>query len=212
MKQVESWWLPDDDEHFEFHLKQGPYQGRKIELALALVPDNRRCLALDIGAHVGFWTEPLAGIFERVIAWEPMPELAICWQRNCEDLRNVECRQCAVGSDSGELGMIRTAGNSGNCHIAVGSATVVVRAETIDSLALEHVDFMKFDVEGWELEAVRGAEETIKQCKPLIVVEQKPGNAERYGMDQHGAVNLLKSWGATTHWIKAGDHCMGWSS
>lgn len=211
MKQVEGWWLPDDDNHFEFHLKQGPYQGRKIEVAMALVADNRRGLALDIGAHVGFWTEPLAGVFGRVIAWEPVSELADCWRRNCEDLKNVECRQYAASSDSRVLDMVMVAGNSGNCHISAGAASsFTVPSETIDSLALEHVDFIKIDVEGWELEVVRGAEETIKRCRPLIVVEQKLGNAERYGVDQHAAVDLLMSWGATTRWIKSGDHCVGW--
>ena len=42
---------------------------------------------------------------------------------------------------------------------------------TIDSLNLQRLDFLKIDVQGLEIEVVKGAMETIKRCKPIIVVE-----------------------------------------
>jgi hypothetical protein len=46
-----------------------------------------------------------------------------------------------------------------------------VRMLTIDSLDLQHCDFMKIDVEGMELEVLKGARETIARFKPALYVE-----------------------------------------
>ena len=213
------WFLPDDDNHFLFHLEKGPivdgrgsYQWRKIEAALctaALKKKNMK-LALDVGAHVGFWTRPLAVAFERVMAFEPVPKLIECWQANISET-NATLIQKAVSDVSGHLYMTPAVQNSGNCHVATsGEPHVSVPAVAIDSLNLESCDLIKIDVEGWELNVVRGAEDTIKKHRPLLVVEQKPNNAERYGVKQLDAVKLLQSWGMSIAWIKSGDYCLTW--
>jgi len=51
------------------------------------------------------------------------------------------------------------------------SKTQQVTAVAIDSLALNRVDFIKLDVEGMESQVIRGAEETIRRCLPLLQVE-----------------------------------------
>jgi hypothetical protein len=48
---------------------------------------------------------------------------------------------------------------------------VPVQTRTLDSFALEHVDFMKIDVEGHELAVLRGASETLARHRPWLVVE-----------------------------------------
>jgi hypothetical protein len=47
----------------------------------------------------------------------------------------------------------------------------VVEAITIDSMNLPRLDFLKLDIEGFELNAIRGAKETIKKYKPYLWVE-----------------------------------------
>jgi hypothetical protein len=50
-----------------------------------------------------------------------------------------------------------------------------VRACSVDEyvkrISLHRVDFLKIDVEGFELEVLRGAKRTIERCKPLIYCE-----------------------------------------
>jgi hypothetical protein len=46
-----------------------------------------------------------------------------------------------------------------------------VDIQSLDSFQLKNVDFIKVDVEGFEADVLEGAEETIKRCKPLILVE-----------------------------------------
>ena len=59
--------------------------------------------------------------------------------------------------------------------------------ETLDSFNYKNVGFIKYDIEGYELRAIKGSEETIKKYFPVIVVEQNKGNLD--------AVELLKEWG-----------------
>lgn len=52
-----------------------------------------------------------------------------------------------------------------------GLTTIEVPTRTIDSLGLDELDFVKLDVEGHELEALRGAVDTIGRCRPVVLVE-----------------------------------------
>lgn len=219
MKNVEGIWLPDRDDHFEFHLRQGEkfrgagtYQMRKIKAAIDATFKDRRRLAVDVGAHVGLWTRVLCPSFSRVVAFEPVPDLLLCLAANLDGIDNVEIFDVALSSSVSALNMTAPGTNSGNWAVSssVEAAHIEVLAKTLDFYAFTGVDLVKIDVEGWEREVLLGGEETIRACKPVVVVEQKPGNAERYGVDQLAAVDLLKSWGAEVLWIKAGDYCMGW--
>jgi hypothetical protein len=80
---------------------------------------------------------------------------------------------------------------------------------TLDSLALDEVDFMKLDTEGYEENILRGAVETIKRCRPVIIVEQKRDMAEaRFGLRPRGAVTFLESLGYKLVKEMSGDYIM----
>ena len=84
-----------------------------------------------------------------------------------------------------------------------------IEVVTLDSLEFETVDFIKIDVEGWEPRVLRGGEQTIKRCRPNIIVECK-GNDTAYGEARNAAVTLLESWGMRQLQVLSGDFIMGW--
>lgn len=220
MKQVRGVWLPDGDDHFAYHLEQGPefagagtYQFRKILAALRHCEGGPCRVAVDVGAHVGLWSRVLARHFGLVHAFEPLAHLRECLDANVADCENVRVHPVAVSNAAGVIRMRIVEDNTGNCCVATltESRTTPVEAITLDDRTdLADLDFLKIDVEGWELYVVEGGRRLITETRPIIVVEQKPGNAERYGIGQRDAVKRLESWGASVLWEKAGDVCLGW--
>jgi FkbM family methyltransferase len=224
MKQVEGIWLPDSDTHFEAHLRagqpfegKGTYQFHKIQLAIAATPETRRGLAIDVGAHVGLWSRVLARTFFQLEAFEPVPYLRECWNANLAGYENTQLHPFAVSNESGEIDLHVVEANSGNCRVHCDDdGEDVWTLDKTTAVALDdwpfdrRLDLLKVDVEGWELRVVQGAERAIKHDRPVVVVEQKPGHAERYGMGRRDAVDLLEAWGMSVAWEKAGDVCMRW--
>lgn len=187
MKQVQGIWLPTADTHFQHMMRKEPlrlygnhrvgcYQHFKIERALSLA--DRRSVALDVGAHVGFWSMWLALEFAQVHAFEPVPDHAACFRRNVK-AHNVTLHEHAVGSGAGVTGVNAHADNSGKSSLVKGDA---VEVRSIDSYGLQDVALIKIDVEGYEPEVLLGAADTIARCKPLVVFEDN-GQHERYGFE-----------------------------
>lgn len=221
MKDIRGIWFPDHDDHFEAQLAGGPlvdgkgtYQWKKYQLALPHV--KSRGHALDVGGHVGLWSRVMAMDFESVTAIEPMSALRECFVRNVPE--RVKLLPYAVGDRSGKALIGFPTENTGNARVAELGEQIfeetdraeTVEVVTLDSLDLPHVDFLKIDVEGYEFEVIAGAEQTIRGHRPVMVVEQKPLQAERYGRGRWDAVGLLKSWGMKQAHEIGGDHIMVW--
>lgn len=208
--------LPANDTHFKSHLlaDNGRYQYKKIKLAMDLITSRNNIIALDIGAHVGLWAKELAKHFSSVIAFEPCSINRECLLKNTENLRNTRVCPYALGEITGTVNLVQTKDNSGNTYIKPNGlkGTVTVDMYRLDDTSISNylINFIKIDVEGFELSVIKGAEKTIKKNKPVIVIEQKPNNAERYGYNRYDALNLLKSWGMYVVWSKAGDYCLSW--
>lgn len=153
---MNSWNLPDG--HDLGHLRS------------ALRHFDRRRLAVDGGAHRGIWTRELANHFDSVIAFEPRSELA----------KRIGCGtvvEAALGDRRGRCAIAEGPENNGQGHVVPGESIPV---ETLDLYGVSDLDFLKLDVEGYELPALKGAEKTILRCTPAIMVEMN-GLSERYG-------------------------------
>jgi FkbM family methyltransferase len=213
MKEICGIWLPDHEEHLLPHILKGPlvdgkgtYQLPKIQLALSHTKGRR--FAVDVGAHVGLISRILAMDFEHVEAFEPLPDHQQCFTQNVW-AENVTLHGCALGSAPGEVMICRFPGNSGHSHVA-DHGDIAVPLQTLDSFELEAVDFVKIDTEGYERDVLLGAIETLKRCRPTLMVEQKPNNGRRYGGDDYAALKLLERLGARRVAQKAGDYILVW--
>jgi FkbM family methyltransferase len=146
--------------------------------------------AVDVGAWYGPWTRGLRRIADRVVAVEPTAELARCLAAAYPDVRVIE----AIASDhtgTAELFLPSGGPGVGTSSLEYGSGTpVTVARVTVDELDLPDVRFMKLDVEGHELPALRGAERTVRRDRPLLMVE-----LEERIQPVEPVLDLLAGWG-----------------
>lgn len=214
MKNFQGIWLPDHEVHLVEHMKKTgeradgkpAYQLKKIKAALSFV--KNRHLAIDIGGHCGLWSMHLANHFEFVEAFEPIAAHRECFLKNIPDaveppkFGKVKINACALGDHAGTVSMHTSDGSSGDSWVK-GEGDIPLA--TLDSFDFQYVDFIKLDCEGYELFALRGGEETIKRCRPTIIVEQKPGRAEKFGLAQKEAVTYLQWLGMELRQEISGD-------
>lgn len=181
------------------------YQLKKIKAVLSHVPGDRRRCAVDVGAHCGLWSYHLAKAFDFVHAFEPVELHRECFRLNLPTAENVELHACALGAEEKFVAMHTTNTSSGDSWIK-GDGDIPMK--TLDSLNLGRCDLIKLDCEGYELFALKGAEQTIRSCLPVIIVEQKPHRAEKYQLHERAAVPWLESLGYTLAQEMSGDFIM----
>jgi len=172
-----------------FHriLKSGSYEPELARLVRDLVPTGSQ--VIDVGANVGFYSVLMASLVGRngeVLAVEPNSQAIGLLQTNIlanevDDV--VTVRPVAVGSTSGGQGALYSiegqpefSSLNPSLHPA-GRGPVEskpVEVLTIDRLAREsgiNPRFIKIDIEGGELEALRGAEEVLLTARPSVLCE-----------------------------------------
>lgn len=168
-------------------------------------------VVIDIGANIGTYTVPLArlvGPNGRVVAFEPNRPTFACLRQNVRQNRlgNVTLVRAAAGPESGFAGLVVTEDNFGEVHLAPpgGAEAARVAVTTVDeqvaSLGLGRVDYIKIDVEGFELAALRGARRTLAANPKLLVqTEIVPAQAARYGFGVGDLVEFFSAYGLTPH-------------
>jgi FkbM family methyltransferase len=137
---------------------------------------SARKTAIDVGAYVGEHTTHLSRRFEFVMAFEPIASNFERLEQQVKkaNLVNVTVRQEALGSSAGRAVMhckdvLFPARGWRTGPSAVG-VQEVVDITTIDTLKLPDVNFIKVNTNGNEYRVVKGATETIKKCKPIILL------------------------------------------
>ena len=131
--------------------------------ALRHVESWRTCV--DIGSNIGQWTRPLAQKFQNVICFEPNPNFRICFDKNIKS-KNVVLWPFGI---SDRTHSAKQAFNSTVMSDSPGD----VQCRTLDSFNLTKLDFVKIDVDGFELNVLKGARETLSQNSPVINIEMK---------------------------------------
>lgn len=139
---------------------------------------------VDVGANIGEWTLQMAdavGPGGRVIAIEPIPHLAEALQKStwANNLRQVSIAAVALSESEGQgefsVERANTGGSRLGRYCAEACDTITVRVETLDGLIarskIGRVDFIKVDVEGFELEVLRGARATLARHRPPMYLE-----------------------------------------
>lgn len=151
-----------------------------------LIGDLTAGTFLDVGASVGIFSLQAArrlGAAGRVLAFEPAFDRFACLEANVllNGLGNVTPVCCAIGANEGEGTLVALTCGPNPCDISVRvvpsararSAKRRVPLHRLDDQVdpLEPVALVKIDVEGGELDVLRGMTAILERCHPVVVFE-----------------------------------------
>lgn len=168
---------------------------------------GRNMTVVDAGANIGLYTgllSRLVGSAGKVISVEPDPDNFAALRAAVEANRwaNVECHDCALHNRQESLLLLRDPCNSGNHALAnrallpeVGGLKAVEGRSLDELVGQRRVDFIKIDVQGWELRVLQGARKIMASGAPLsLLVELWPQGLERNGSSAAEVLELLESF------------------
>jgi FkbM family methyltransferase len=179
-------------------LETSTYSQGEVDCALMLLRERRNdrgdgAVAIDCGANIGVhtleWARLMTG-WGDVYAFEAQEKLyyALAGNIALNNFLNVRARLAAVGaacgmlpiphvdycipSSFGSLELIKRVDTEYiGQPIDYDRVALHVEMLTIDSLNLERIDLIKIDVEGMEMQVLLGAANSIRRCKPHLIIE-----------------------------------------
>jgi FkbM family methyltransferase len=159
---------------FSHYLTQGIFEFPVIKWCEQYLTSSSTFV--DIGAHMGTYAIILSPKCAKVFAFEAQAS-------TCKNLRvgvilndrdNIQVHHCALGAQEGMATLHQISEDGGGStldpniaarHITNSTGTLVgtenVQMRTLDSFKLTNIDFLKIDVEGYELEVIQGAIHTL---------------------------------------------------
>jgi len=191
--------VPDLREPIAFHLLiNGVYEPEVQDLLFRALPAGG--VFIDVGANIGTFTIPAAkhvGPSGKVVAIEASPNVFSVLQKNValNNMSNVQLVCAAAGANNDEARFYPAPSD----HFGMGSRApqfnatpISVPCVTPDSLVrkfgLPSVDLVKIDVEGFELDVLKGAIELLgRERPPLVIFEFCDWAEARMSRDNLGA-------------------------
>ena len=200
-------------------LNNQSFDQKEVNLVLGLLSKRRQIykkdvVALDCGANIGVhtieWARHMHG-WGRVHAFEAQERIyyALAGNIAINNCSNAHATWAAVGAKPGvldvpkvdynlpasygslELRQSPTNEDIGQTISYDKSDTYEVPMITLDSVKLSQVDFIKIDVEGMEIDVLRGAAKLLKKHRPMMLIEHIKS-------DSKALVDTLKSFGYKT--------------
>lgn len=163
----------------------GDYEADYLRELRRFLPRSRRRGLLDVGANIGTHSVAFARDFAEVHAFEPNPLLWSSFERHLalNDLKNVRLHKVGLGEKDEELPFYLTERD----NLGLGTAATdqaydvpLRQAGTIRVVHGDHflaangvgaIDFVKIDVQGLEMQVLRGLAGTLARYRPYVWLE-----------------------------------------
>lgn len=160
-------------------------------------------IAIDVGANIGNHTLLFAEKFSAVYSFEPNPHTFQLLNFNTQFTSNVVLQNIGI-SDKAEMLTLREELSNAGASSAVidknGKYEFQIAVKPLDDALplLKKVRMIKIDVEGMELQVLRGAINTIVRNQPVIVFEQHDG--EFHEGKESPSITFLRELGYEIYW------------
>lgn len=210
-----------------------------VELCNNLLSNIENPVMIDIGANVGCFS--LLSILHKnmtCISFEPLQSLYDIMTNNLtiNDVGdNVKLFRIGISNEDGDaiikcplimslLGLTTIGVPHRYKHWTEESIKICKLDGFIKTMLstsqIQKIDIIKIDIEGCELNAIKGAVDTINKFKPHIICECTPKNTCQFGYELSEIFNLMNELGYESKWIskddvhffpiqKCSNHCNG---
>lgn len=134
---------------------------------------------LDIGAYCGTFALRYRDHFNTIFAFEPHPENFSALETNLtlSKATNIVPRRAAISDSAGVKQLFVDRPDTHSLLSEQHGSSIPVVTTTIDAFMAERamdpnqVRLIKIDIEGFEIEAIKGAEATLRRGAPILVLE-----------------------------------------
>ena len=181
IKKVNNWYFPAEDvgqsSYSNCNFGNPILNREKLCFIEGILFFKKKTHSLDIGANIGYVTSWLSQRWNKVSSFEPTPITFECLRLNCNQ-DHIDLYNVGLSDREGELNFAVNKNKPDHNQIVSefksykkGWDVLKIPVKTVDDFNLDDVDFIKIDVEGHEYQVVNGALNTIKKCRPLIMLE-----------------------------------------
>jgi len=202
------WWLAEHSA-LDHELTTNEFESAEIEFVRRFLKPGM--MVLDVGAHHGLYTllaSKLVGPTGKVIAFEPSPRERIRLFKHLKfnRARNVRVESCALGETNGMADLFLSDDVNDWCNSLREPAGAALKAvqvdvkrldEIISQQQLNKIDFVKMDIEGGELNALKGAKHMLatREHRPVILIEVQDKRSEAWGHRGANVIRMLEEAG-----------------
>lgn len=193
-------------------LRNGMYEEHIINWVTTHFQPDSGGVFVDVGANFGWYSclfARIAGDRGRVFLFEPESGNADLLAKNLElnDARNCKLFRAAVGNEPGTAFLQMAHRRNPGAHSLIkggySEGEVEVPVVTLDDALLPHlessaVSLLKMDIEGFELQALRGATRVLERTN-AIILEFSPDFLKRGGFDPAELWRIIRDQGFSTN-------------
>lgn len=177
------------------------YDVQTLEVMKRVLQENSNCV--DVGGHQGSILKEMLRFAPQGthFVFEPLPAMYEGLRETFGSLANIHVYDYALSDIAGTSTFQHVVSNPGYSGLRQRSydrpneqvQEIVVKTNLLDNLVPEHtpIRFIKVDVEGAELQVFKGAVNTIRNSRPVIVFEHGLGAADHYGTLPEDIYDLL---------------------
>ncbi len=178
------------------------YEKDELEMQLKLIPPT--ATVIDIGANLGWYSMHVAQLhpLATVHAFEPIPSTFEFLNKNIElnKIKNIITHPIGLSDQKGELDLFFDPLLSVNASLQNVSESenvqkITCTIETMDDFCSSHiikdVDFIKCDIEGAELFALKGGRKVISKSHPMIFCEMLRKWSKKFDYHPNDIITLM---------------------
>ena len=152
-------------------------------------------VALDVGAYIGNHSLFFSKYFKKVISFEPNPDSFELLKLNVKEKKNIKIFNYGLSNKKSTKNFYSYYSNYGGSSVIKNEKIPYKKFKALfnkfDQLNItERIDLIKIDVEGDELNVLKGLEKTLGKFSPIVLFESQKKDIEN---GSSKVINFLKS-------------------